>query len=89
MASYSDASAKRDAIYLTLLDQFHIRPRAIGIMPLNDDRYAIKVTLPRRTLAELPTEVYGVPVRYEIADEPAVLTGGTKMKWFEKAIGGK
>jgi hypothetical protein len=79
----------RDPIFTLFATEFDMRPRAIGIMPIGDKDYAVKVTLPRRPLVALPTEFHGVPVRYDLAEEPAVLTGSTKMKWLQKATKSK
>jgi hypothetical protein len=85
MATYTEASSKRDVIFTIFATEFKLRPRAIGIMAIGDQDYAIKVTLPGRPMGKLPSELHGIPVRYDLAEEPAMLAGGSKMKWFQEA----
>jgi hypothetical protein len=86
MASYSDAVSVRDVVFDFLWGRYSVRPRAIGIMPLGSHDYAIKVTLPQGIADDLPDEVQGVPIQYDLQTEPAVLAGGTPMAWHEKAL---
>jgi hypothetical protein len=85
MATYTEASSKRDAIFAILTTELNLRPRAIGVMPIGDQDYAIMVTLPGRPMGKLPSELHGIPVRYPLTEEPAVLAGASKMKWYREA----
>jgi hypothetical protein len=87
MASYDQAASMRDAVYDLLTNQFKLRPKSIGVMPLGDRAFAVRVTLPRQATTALPDTVDGIPVRYDFQHEPAVLAGGSPMNWHEKALG--
>jgi len=86
VATYAKARSERDAVFDHISGLLDFRPGAVGVMPLGPRSYGIKITLPRRTSRELPKEVNGVPVQYDVAASQPALVGGAPRGWHLSAL---
>jgi hypothetical protein len=73
MASYTEAAEMRNAVLEDVARRLNLRPRAVGVMPLGNRHYAVKVTLASEPLVTLPDEIRGIPVRYDIQSRRPVM----------------
>lgn len=81
MSTYAEADRLKNEAFDILERMINLRPVAVGLVLDPSGDYSVKVTLPASPLHELPNELFGVAVRYDVlASRPRYLAG-TPHRW--------
>jgi hypothetical protein len=82
MSSYDLAAHARDNSFRLLEAAVGERPQSVGIVPLGNEQFGLKVTFTNRPARPLPETIEGFTVSYFIAPSPAVAFGGREPSWL-------
>jgi hypothetical protein len=74
--TYEQVYDSRGEVLALVAQALHMRPSGIGVIEVGGGRYGLEVLLPEAPGIPAPAELRGVPIRYAVAAEPAVLLGG-------------